>query len=140
MKSLQHIEQEIIEEFKEFPDIDSKYSYLFKISNDLREMDPSLKDEENLVKGCQSQLWIYLDMDDGKLSLQVDSDSMVMKGIGALLVRLVEGRTPEEIIMLDLDFLDQLNIWKLASNRNNGLMGMMSHLHNQAEQLSNNFD
>ena len=136
MKSLQHIEQEIIEEFKEFPDIDSKYSYLFKISNDLREMDPSLKDEENLVKGCQSQLWIYLDMDDGKLSLQVDSDSMVIKGIGALLARLVDGRTPEEIIMLDLDFLDQLNIWKLASNRNNGLLAMMSHLHEQAEQLS----
>jgi len=136
MKSIEQAQQEIIEEFKKYPDIDSKYIYLFRIGYDLPEMDPSLKNEENLVKGCQSQLWFYLNMDDGKLSLQVDSDSLVMRGIGALLVRLVEGREPWEIKELDLNFLDQLNIWKLASNRNNGLLAMMSHLHEQAEQLS----
>ena len=116
--------------------IDSKYNYLFRIGYDLPEMDSSLKNEENLVKGCQSQLWFYLNLDNGKLHLQVDSDSMVIKGIGALLVRLVEGRQPEEIKNLNLDFIDQLNIWKLSSNRNNGLLAMMSHLHDQAEKLS----
>lgn len=136
MKSIQQIEQEIIEEFAQWPDIDSKFTYLFSIGYDLPEMDSSLKTEENLVKGCQSQLWFYLDMSNGKLQLQVDSDSLVFRGIGALIARLVEGRQPEEIKDLDLDFLDQLSIWKLASSRNNGLLSMMSHLHEQAELLS----
>jgi len=136
MKPIEAVEKEIIKEFDQYPDIESKYTHLFEIGYDLPNMDPDIKNEENLVKGCQSQLWFYLNMSDGKLSLQVDSDSMVMKGIGALLVRLVEGRHPEEIKDLSLDFIDQLNIWKLASNRNNGLLAMMSHLHNQAEKLS----
>lgn len=136
MKSLEAVEKEIINEFEQFPDIDSKYTYLFRIGYDLPEMDSSLKNEENLVKGCQSQLWFYLSLDNGKLHLQVDSDSMVFRGIGALLVRLVEGRQPEEIRDLDLSFLDQLGIWKLASSRNNGLLAMLSHLHDQAGKLS----
>jgi cysteine desulfuration protein SufE len=136
MKPIEAVEKEIIKEFDQYPDIESKYTHLFKIGYDLPKMDPAVKNEENLVKGCQSQLWFYLNMSDGKLSLQVDSDSMVMKGIGALLVRLVEGRHPEEIKDLSLDFIDRLNLWKLASNRNNGLLAMMSHLRNQAEKLS----
>jgi cysteine desulfuration protein SufE len=136
MKPIEAVEREIIKEFDQYPDIESKYTHLFKIGYDLPKMDPAVKKEENLVKGCQSQLWFCLDMNDGKLSLQVDSDSLVMKGIGALLVRLVEGRHPEEIKDLSLDFIDRLNLWKLASNRNNGLLAMMSHLRNQAEKLS----
>lgn len=136
MKRIEAVEKEIIDEFEQLPDIDSKYSYLFKVGNDLPEMDPSLKNEDTLVDGCQSKLWFYLSKDDGRLSLHVDSDSMVIKGIGALLVRLVEGRRPEEIKNLNLGFLDQLNIWKLASNRNNGLLAMIDHLHEQAEGLT----
>lgn len=136
MKSIQQTEQEIIEEFKELPDIDSKYSYLFKIGNELPEMDPSLKTEDALVKGCQSKLWFFLSEDQDGLKLDVDSDSMVIKGIGALFVRLVEGRRPEEIRNLNLGFVDQLNIWKLASNRNNGLLAMIDHLRDQAEKFT----
>jgi len=136
MESIEAVEKEIVEEFEQFPDIDSKYGYLFKVGDDLPEMDPSLKNEDTLVKGCQSKLWFYLCQDDGKLRLQVDSDSMVIKGIGALFVRLVEGRRPEEIRNLSLRFLDQLNIWKLASNRNNGLLAMIDHLHKQAAELT----
>ncbi|HAF49079.1 SufE family protein [Vibrio sp.] len=136
MKSIEQTEQEIIEEFEQFPDIDSKYSHLFKLGNDLPEMNPSLKNEDTLVKGCQSKLWFQLSQDDGKLHLHVDSDSMVIKGIGALFVRLVEGRQAEEIGNLSLDFIDRLNVWKLASDRNNGLLAMIDHLHKQAEALS----
>lgn len=136
MKSIKQMEQEIIEEFEQFPDIDSKYGYLFKIGNDLPEMASSLKNEDILVKGCQSKLWFHLSQDDGKLQLEVDSDSMVIKGISALFVRLVDGRRPEEIKNINLGFLDALNIWKLASNRNNGLLAMIDHLHKQAEALS----
>jgi len=136
MKSIEAVENEIIEEFEQFPDIDSKYGHLFKVGNDLPEMDPSFKNEDTLVKGCQSKLWFHLCQEDGELHLQVDSDSMVIKGIGALFVRLVEGRYPEEIKNLSLGFLDQLNIWKLASNRNNGLLAMIDHLHEQAAELT----
>jgi cysteine desulfuration protein SufE len=136
MKSIKQTEQEIIEEFEQFPDIDSKYGHLFKLGNDLPEMDPLLKNEDTLVNGCQSKLWFQLSQGDGKLHLYVDSDSMVIKGIGALLVRLVEGRRIEEISSLSLDFIDRLNIWKLASERNNGLLAMLDHLHKKAEALS----
>jgi len=136
MKSIHQTEQEIIEEFNQLPDIDSKYSYLFRIGSELPEMDPSLKTENTLVKGCQSSLWFSLSKDEDRLNLLVDSDSMVIKGIGALLVRLVEGRRPEEIRKLNINFIDQLNIWKLASNRNNGLLAMIDHLHKLAEQMS----
>jgi cysteine desulfuration protein SufE len=136
MKSIEAVEKEIIVEFEQFPDIDSKYSHLFKLGNDLPEMNPSLKNEDTLVKGCQSKLWFQLSQDDGKLHLHVDSDSMVIKGIGALFVRLVEGRQAEEIGNLSLDFIDRLNVWKLASDRNNGLLAMIDHLHKQAEALS----
>lgn len=136
MKSIPQTEKEIIEEFNKLPDIDSKYSYLFRIGNELLEMDPSLKTEDTLVQGCQSNLWFSLCKDENRLSLLVDSNSMVIKGIGALLVRLVEGRRPEEIRKINLDFIDQLNIWKLASNRNNGLLAMIEHLHKKAKQMS----
>lgn len=136
MKSIEQTEQEIIEEFDQFPDIDSKYGHLFKLGNDLPDMDSSLKNDDTLVDGCQSKLWFQLSQDDDKLRLYIDSDSMVIKGIGALLVRLVEGRKLEEIKNINLRFLDALNIWKLASERNNGLLAMIDHLHEQAEGLS----
>ncbi|HEY9121384.1 MAG TPA: SufE family protein [Brevefilum sp.] len=136
MKSIKQTEQEIIEEFAQFPDVDSKYGHLFKLGNDLPEMDPLLKNENNLVKGCQSKLWFKLSQENGKLHLDVESDSMVIKGIGALFVRLVEGRQIEEISNLSLDIIDRLNIWKLASDRNNGLVAMLSFLHKQAEGFS----
>ncbi len=136
MKSIEQTEQEIIEEFDQFPDIDSKYGHLFKLGNDLPDMDSSLKNDDTLVDGCQSKLWFQLSQVGGKLRLYIDSDSMVIKGIGALLVRLVEGRSLEEIKNINLGFLDTLNIWKLASDRNNGLLAMIDHLHKQAEALS----
>jgi len=136
MKTIEAVEKEIIKEFAHLPDIESKYEYLFELGGDLPEMDPSLKNKKNLVRGCQSQFWFQLSIEDGKLQLQVDSDSLVMKGIGALMVRLIDDRQPQEIQNLNLDFIDKLNIWKLPSNRNNGLLSMMSHLHRQAEQLS----
>jgi cysteine desulfuration protein SufE len=100
-------------------------------------MDPTDKTEGNLVKGCQSQLWFNLTQKNGRYSLQMDSDSMLIKGIGALLVRLVEGRTGDEIQSITFDFLDELEIWKLASDRNNGLKAMLGHLKQQvAEDLT----
>jgi len=132
MKSLQTAEREIIDTFESFATIDEKYAYLFQVGESLPPMDPKLKADDTLVKGCQSSLWFHLTQDEGRFSLNADSDSLVIKGIAALLVKLIEGRTAEEILAINMDFIDQLNIWKLASERNSGLMAMLNHIHNLA--------
>ncbi|MFU8827326.1 MAG: SufE family protein [Brevefilum sp.] len=132
MKSIQAVEREIISTFEALELIDEKYALLFQLGEDLPPMDPSLKTDQNLVRGCQSTLWFHLTQTDGCFHLQADSDSLVIKGIAALLVRLVEGRTAEEVLSISMDFIDQLNIWKLASERNNGLIAMLDHLHTRA--------
>lgn len=127
-KSIQALEKEIIETFAKLDSIDSKYAYLFKLGEALPEMDPALKTNANQVKGCQSKLWFHLYKKQGGYYLLADSDSLVIKGIAALLARLVAGREAEEIKRINLDFVDQLKIWKLASQRNNGLMAMLQHI------------
>ena len=129
MKSIQTIENEIIQSFEALSTVEEKYALLFELGENLPPMHPDLKTDENLVRGCQSLLWFHLHEEEGRFSLAADSDSMVIKGISALLVRLVEGRTAEEILTIDMDFIDKLKIWKLASKRNNSLMAMLAHIH-----------
>jgi len=128
-KSISELEREIVEAFDRLPSVDEKYAYLFQLGNELSEMPAVLKDQTNLVEGCQSKLWFSLTEESGQFSLAADSDSMVIKGIAALLAKLVEDRTAEEISQISMDFIDQLDIWKLPSERNNGLMAMLTHLH-----------
>jgi cysteine desulfuration protein SufE len=132
METMKELEQEIIKEFEKFPDIGAKYAHLFAIGEALPMLDMDYKTEENLVDGCQSKLWFFLSVNDGKYYLAVDSDSLVIKGIAALIVRLVDGRTRDEIQQISMDFIDELEIWKLPSERNNGLMAMLEHLRTQA--------
>ena len=134
MKTINEITQEIIAEFDSFKTVDEKYAHLFEIGDRLPEMDPQLKNDANKVQGCQSDLWFDLRYEDGRFMLQTDSDSMVIKGIAGLLVRIVEHCPPAEVQQLNLDFVDRLHIWKLASERNNGLMAMLNYLKGQAAQ------
>lgn len=134
MKTLQAVEREIVASFEGLSTIDEKYALLFQLGEDLPPMDPSLKTDQNLVRGCQSTLWFHLSQVDGCFHLQADSDSLVVKGIAALLAKLIEGRTAEEVLSISMDFINRLNIWKLASERNNGLMAMLDHLHTRARQ------
>ena len=126
---------EIIAEFGALPDVDAKYMHLFQLGLDLPPLDPALKTETNQVRGCQSDLWFHLESEDGQLHLVAESDSMVIQGIAALLVRIVEGCRPEEMESLSLDFIDQLEIWKLPSQRNNSLVAMLDHLKDSARAL-----
>lgn len=135
MKCIATIEKEIITEFQQLPDIDAKYSHLFELGEALPPLGPNDKNAETEVSGCQSKLWFKLKFQNGRLHLDADSDSMVIKGIAALLVRLIEGRQPEEIDSLKMDFIDELKIWKLASERNNGLLAMLDHIKRQASSL-----
>ena len=129
LKTIQATESEIIAAFEALDTVDEKYAYLFKLGDDLPPMDPELKTDENQVKGCQSTLWFHLTQQAGRFYLDADSDSMVIKGISALLARLVEGRTAEEVLTINMDFIDKIKVWKLASERNNGLMAMLDHIH-----------
>jgi cysteine desulfuration protein SufE len=129
MKTIKEIETEIIQSFEALGSIDEKYAHLFQLGGSLRPMDPTLKTDDNQVKGCQSLLWFHLEQGKDGFHLQTDSDSMVIKGIAALLARLVEGRTAEEVLTINMDFIDKIKIWKLASERNNGLMAMLDHIH-----------
>lgn len=132
MKTIQAAEREIVESFAALETIDQKYAHLFQLGEDLPPMDPSLKTDANQVRGCQSSLWFHLYQDGGRFHLEADSDSQVIKGISALLVRLIEDRTAEEILSINLNFIDRIQIWKLASDRNNGLMSMLDHIHQAA--------
>jgi len=129
MKTIQAAENEIIETFEALDTIDEKYAYLFQLGESLPPLDHALKTDDTLVKGCQSSLWFYLTQEGGRFSLGADSDSLVIKGISALLVKLIEGRTAQDILAINMDFIDQINIWKLASDRNSGLMAMLEHIH-----------
>jgi cysteine desulfuration protein SufE len=92
------------------------------------------------VRGCQSELWFVLHEDGARLHLQAESDSLMISGIAALLVRLVEGRPPEALADLSLDFLDALQLTKMPSRRNNGLQAMLDHIKTRARQTSAQVD
>ena len=134
MDSIEVIEGQIVAEFDRLETVDEKYAYLFRLGEQLAPMAAALKTEQNQVKGCQSTLWFYLDRRDGRYYLLADSDSMVMKGIAALLARVIAGQPAEAICTLELDFLDALGIWRLPSERNNGLVAMLDHLKRQVSE------
>lgn len=138
LKSIKAVEEEIITEFQELDDVDAKYIHLFQLGAELPSMDPAQKTDQNLVRGCQSTLWFHLAENDGKLTLSADSDSLVIKAIAAMLARVVEGRTPAEIQSINMDFIDELKIWKLSSERNNGLLAMLDHIKKQAKRMNLN--
>ena len=130
--TLSDIEREIVASFNALNTVDDKYALLFQLGASLPPMDPSLKTDANLVKGCQSSLWFHFEQKDRCFHLEADSDSLVIKGIAAMMVNLIEGRTAEEILSISMDFIDQIKIWKLPSERHNGLMAMLNHVHAQA--------
>ncbi len=136
MKPIAMLEKEIIAEFQALADVDDKYAHLFSLGDQLPELNPAYKTEAYRVKGCESTVWFHLRPEGGRLYLEADSDSMVIKGITALLVRLVAGRHPQELQALSMDFLDQIQVWKLPSQRNSGLQAMLAHILQQAQELS----
>ncbi len=135
MKSIETIEQEILSEFDALADVDAKYMHLFEIGKDLPPLPEALKTEANRVQGCQSDLWFNLYETDGRLHLQAESDSLLISSLAALLARLVEGRTPDEVTEINFDFLDALEIWKMPSKRNNALIAMLDHIHARAKDM-----
>lgn len=127
--SINEIQDEIIEEFAEFTEWMDKYQMLIDLGNDLNALDPAYKNEQNLIDGCQSRVWLQCDIKDGKLVFTADSDALITKGIIALLIRVVSGHTPKEILDTDLYFIERIGLHQhLSPTRSNGLLSMVKKI------------
>lgn len=131
--TLDEKQQEIIEEFSMFDDWMDKYNYLIELSQDLPEMSPEKKIPENLIEGCQSKVWLDAELDGDKLVFQADSDAIITKGIIALLIRVLSGRTPKEIKDANIYFIDKIGLKEnLSPTRSNGLLAMLNKIKSYA--------
>lgn len=126
VKTLQDVENEVIEEFDVFDDWLDKYEYIIEIGKSLKEYPEDKKIDDKLVKGCQSRVWIDFDIRDGKIFFNADSDAIITKGIISLLVRIYSGRTPQEILSSDFSVVEKIGLKEnLSPTRANGLVSMI---------------
>jgi cysteine desulfuration protein SufE len=133
-KTLRETEDEIIDEFSLFDDWMSKYEYIIELGKHLPIIDSERKTEEFKIKGCQSQVWLTAEMKDGKLFYKADSDAVITKGIIALLIRVLSGHRPEEILNAELGFINKIGMHEhLSPNRSNGLTSMINNMKNYAK-------
>lgn len=129
VKSITDIQNEIIEEFGVYDDWMDKYNYLIEISRELPVIDSKLKIKENLISGCQSKVWLNAEYNQGRIDFSADSDAIITKGIVALLIRVLSGRTPAEILNVDLYFIDRIGLRQnLSPTRSNGLLSMIKQM------------
>ena len=120
-----------------FDDWLDKYDYLISLSDTLPAMDPALRNEKNLIEGCQSRVWVSSEMRDGKMYYSADSDAIITKGIVALLVRVMSGRPAEEVATMELYFIDEIGLGEnLSPTRSNGLRAMVKQMKLSALVLS----
>ena len=123
------IQDAIIEEFSMFDDWLDKYDYLISLSESLPMIDPSKRNDKYLIEGCQSRVWVASELKDGKVVYTADSDAIITKGIIALLIRVMNGRTPQEILDLELYFIDAIGLGEnLSPTRSNGLVAMIKQM------------
>lgn len=128
--TINEIQDEIIEEFSLFDDWMDRYSLLIDLGNSLGDLDPKYKVEENLIVGCQSRVWLHADLVDHKILFQAESDAVIVKGIIALLLKVLSNRTPDEILEADLYFVDKIGLKEhLSPTRSNGLVSMIKQIH-----------
>lgn len=129
MKTINELQDEVVEEFSDFDDWMDKYQMLIDLGNDLKPLDEKYKTEQNLIDGCQSRVWLQCDLVDGKLVFTVDSDALIVKGIIALLIQVLSGHTPKEILDADLYFIDKIGLRDhLSPTRSNGLLAMVKQI------------
>ena len=123
------IQEEIIEEFSMFDDWLDKYDYLISLSDSLPEISADKRTEKYLIEGCQSRVWVASELRDGKVYYSADSDAIITKGIIALLIRVMNGRTAREAAELDLYFIDAIGLGEnLSPTRSNGLRAMIAQM------------
>lgn len=123
------IQNEIIEEFRELADWMDKYSLLIEWGNQLDDFDDTYRVEQNLIEGCQSNVWLHAWMEDGKVRYSADSNAIIVKGIVSLLIRVLDNHTPDEILESDLYFIDKIGLkTHLTPTRSNGLVALVKQM------------
>lgn len=131
-------EQEIIDEFALYDDWLDKYEYIIELGKDLPLIDASLKTEDKLIKGCQSQVWLNAEEDDGKIYFTADSDAIITKGIISLLIRVLNEEEPKTIANTELNFIKEIGLHEhLSPTRSNGLVNMVKQMKMYAVSLAN---
>ena len=127
--SINEIQDEIIEEFSGFDDWMDKYQLLIDLGNEQEPLEEKYKTEQNLIDGCQSRVWLVADYDDEKIHFRAESDALIVKGIVALLIRVLSDHTPQEILDADLYFIEEIGLKEhLSPTRSNGLVAMVKQM------------
>ena len=127
--TIQEIEQQIIDEFANFDEWLDKYAYLIDLGKECPQIDEKDKTEANLIKGCQSRVWLSCEQRDGRLYFRADSDAVITRGIITLLIRVFDGQMPQDIIDADLAFIDAIGLKEhLSPTRSNGLLAMVKQM------------
>ena len=138
METINEIQNEIIEEFSGLDDWMDKYQLLIDLGNEQEPLDEKYKTESNLIDGCQSRVWLQADYGDGLIRFTAESDALIVKGIVALLIRVLSGHTPQEILDADLYFIEQIGLKEhLSPTRSNGLLAMVKQMRMYALVFSN---
>jgi cysteine desulfuration protein SufE len=128
-KTIEEVEKEIVEEFSLFDSWDDKYEYIIDLGKKLPPLEDRYKTDGNRVRGCQSTVWLVADFRNGKVFFKADSDAVIVKGLISMLIRVLSGNTPEEIIKAKLDFIQQIGMTThLAQTRSNGLLSMVKQM------------
>ncbi len=127
--TINEIQDEIIAEFSDFDDWMDRYQMLIDMGSEQEPLEEKYKTEQNLIDGCQSRVWLQADLVDGKLQFRAESDALIVKGIVALLVRVLSDHTPQEILDADLYFIDRIGLREhLSPTRSNGLGAMLKQM------------
>lgn len=127
--TINELQDEVIEDFSALSDWMDKYQMLIDLGNELEPLDEQYKTQSNLIDGCQSRVWLQCDEKEGKLYFTADSDALIVKGIIALLIRVVSGHTPQEIMDAELYFIDRIGLHEhLSPTRANGLLAMVKQM------------
>ena len=129
MKTINELQDEVIEEFSDFEDWMDKYQLLIDLGNEQEPLAPEYKNDQILIDGCQSRVWLQADLVDGKVEFQAESDALIVKGIIALLIKVVSGHTPDEILDNDLYFIEAIGLKDhLSPTRSNGVLAKVKQM------------
>ena len=127
--TIENLQQNLIEDFSFFEDWTQRYEYMIELSKGLEKMDEQMKNDKNIIKGCQSKVWLYAELNEGKIKFLADSEAIITRGIIAILLTIFNNRTPKEIIESDTNFIEKIGLKEhLSPNRANGLYSMIKQI------------
>ena len=127
--TIENLKQNLIQDFSFFEDWTQRYEYMIELSKGLEKMDEQMKNDKNIIKGCQSKVWLHAELNEGKIKFLADSEAIITRGIIAILLTIFNNRTPQEIIESDTNFIEKIGLKEhLSPNRANGLYSMIKQI------------